>query len=147
MGYVPQNTAGGSLPVIVRDAVTMGLYGKPGFFRPLSPDDHLRVEQIMKTCDIGHLAAKRVQELSGGQIQRVAIARALVMDAEMLLLDEPASNLDTEGRIELLRVIKERQEYRHITVLIVSHDEEALNECGIVYRFSEDRIMELVTHV
>jgi ABC-type Mn2+/Zn2+ transport system ATPase subunit len=140
MGYVPQNTAGGSLPVIVRDAVSMGLYGKPGFFRPVPPKDRLRVEQVMEACGIAHLASKRIQEMSGGQTQRAAIARALVMDAEILLLDEPASNLDAEGRLELLRIIKERQEYRHITVLIVSHNEEILDECGTVYRFDEGRV-------
>jgi ABC-type Mn2+/Zn2+ transport system ATPase subunit len=146
MGYVPQNTAGGSLPVIVRDAVSMGLYGRPGFFRPIPPADRLRVEQVMDACGIAHLASKRIQELSGGQTQRVAIARALVMDAEILLLDEPASNLDAEGHIELLRIIKERQEYRHITVLIVSHDEETLDECGMIYCFNDGRVTEVIKH-
>jgi energy-coupling factor transporter ATP-binding protein EcfA2 len=100
----------------------------------------------MEACGIAHLASKRVQELSGGQTQRLAIARALAMDAEILLLDEPASNLDAEGRVELLRIVKERQEYRHITAIIVSHDEETLDECGVIYRFSEGRVTELKTH-
>jgi ABC-type Mn2+/Zn2+ transport system ATPase subunit len=140
MGYVPQNTAGGTLPVTVRDAVSMGLYGRSGFFRPLPPEGRLLAEQAMKACGIAHLALKRVQELSGGQTQRMAIARALAMDAEILLLDEPASNLDAQGRVELLRIIKEKQEYRHITALIVSHDEEALDECSTLYRFNEGRV-------
>ncbi|MDR0710667.1 MAG: ATP-binding cassette domain-containing protein [Spirochaetaceae bacterium] len=146
MAYVPQNTAGGNLPLNVRDAVSMGLYGKSGFFRPIPPKDRLRVEQAMGACGITHLASRRIQELSGGQTQRVAIARALAMDAEILLLDEPASNLDAEGRLELLRIIKERQEYRHITVLIVSHEEETLDECGTIYRFNEGRVTELIKH-
>jgi ABC-type Mn2+/Zn2+ transport system ATPase subunit len=140
MGYVPQNTSGGTLPVTVRDAVSMGLYGKLGFFRPISRGQRLLVEEAMESCGIAGLAEKRVQELSGGQAQRTAIARALVMNAEILLLDEPTSNLDAEGRIELLRIIKEKQEYSHITAVIVSHDEDAIGECDAVYRFSEGRV-------
>jgi ABC-type Mn2+/Zn2+ transport system ATPase subunit len=143
MGYVPQNTAGGTLPVTVRDAVSMGLYGKSGFFRPVPPGGRLLAEQALEACGIAGLASKRVQELSGGEAQRMAIARALAMDAEILLLDEPASNLDAEGRVELLRIIKEKQEYRHITALIVSHDEEALDKCGAIYYFNGGRVTEM----
>ncbi|MDR3355874.1 MAG: metal ABC transporter ATP-binding protein [Spirochaetaceae bacterium] len=139
-GYVPQKTSGGNLPLSVRDSVSMGLYGKLGFFRPLSGRDRLAVEQAMEACGISQLADRLVRELSGGQAQRAAIARALVPDAELLLLDEPTSSLDAEGRTELLRIIKERREYRHITALIVSHDEAALGECGAVYRFDEGRV-------
>jgi ABC-type Mn2+/Zn2+ transport system ATPase subunit len=146
MGYVPQNTAGGALPVTVRDAVSMGLYGKPGFFRPVPREGRLLVDQAMDACGIAQLASKRVQELSGGQTQRVAIARALAMDAEILLLDEPETNLDAQGRVELLRIIKKRQEYRHITALIVSHDEDALEQCCVLYRFNEGRVTEIKTN-
>jgi ABC-type Mn2+/Zn2+ transport system ATPase subunit len=140
MAYVPQNTLSGTLPVTVREAVGMGLYGRLGFFRPLGRRQRLVVEQAMESCGIVHLAEKRVQELSGGQSQRTAIARGLAMDAELLLLDEPTSNLDTEGRSDLLRIIKQKREHRRITVVIVSHDENALGECGAVYRFNEGRV-------
>jgi ABC-type Mn2+/Zn2+ transport system ATPase subunit len=133
MGYVPQNASGGALPVTVRDAVAMGLYGRLGFFRPLTRRHRILVEEAMESCGIAGLAEKRVQEISGGQAQRTAIARALVMDAEILLLDEPTSSLDAEGRLDLLRILRERS--RGITVLLVSHDEEALGGCGAVYRF------------
>jgi ABC-type Mn2+/Zn2+ transport system ATPase subunit len=143
IGYVPQKTSGGSLPLTVRDSVGMGLYGKLGFFRFLSKRDRLSVEQAMEACGISLLAENLVRELSGGQAQRAAIARALVLDAEVLLLDEPTSSLDAEGRMELLRIIKERREYRHITALIVSHDEAALGECGAMYRFNEGRVTKI----
>jgi energy-coupling factor transporter ATP-binding protein EcfA2 len=61
------------------------------------------------------------------------------MEPELLMLDEPTSNLDAEGRGDLLRIIRERQEYRHITVIIVSHDEEAIAGCDDRYRFVEGR--------
>jgi ABC-type Mn2+/Zn2+ transport system ATPase subunit len=139
IGYVPQNTAGGSLPTTVREAVSMGRYGMAGFFRPLSGRDKDLVEAAMEATGVADLARRRVQELSGGQTQRVAIARSLAMEPELLMLDEPTSNLDAEGRADLLRIIRDRQEYRHITVIIVSHDEEAISGCDDRYRFGEGR--------
>jgi energy-coupling factor transporter ATP-binding protein EcfA2 len=88
---------------------------------------------------VADLAKRRVQELSGGQTQRVAIARSLAMEPDLLMLDEPTSNLDAGGRADLLGIIRERQEYRHITALIVSHDEEAISGCDARYRFGEGR--------
>jgi ABC-type Mn2+/Zn2+ transport system ATPase subunit len=143
MGYVPQNVSGGNLPVSVRDSVGMGFYGRLGFFRGLSRKDRLAVEQAMEACGILPLAEKLVRELSGGQAQRTAIARALAPDAELLLLDEPASSLDAEGRVELLRILKERREYRHITALLVSHDKATLGECGAIYRFNAGRVSKI----
>ncbi|MDR1948213.1 MAG: ATP-binding cassette domain-containing protein [Spirochaetaceae bacterium] len=140
IGYVPQNTSGGTLPATVREAVSMGRYGMAGFCRPLSRGDRALVDAAMDAAGVSALAGKPVQELSGGQAQRVAIARALAMEPELLLLDEPTSNLDADGRVELLRLIKARQEYRHITALIVSHDEEALSECRNIYRFGEGAV-------
>jgi ABC-type Mn2+/Zn2+ transport system ATPase subunit len=143
MGYVPQNASGGTLPVTVRAAVAMGLYGRLGFFRPLTRGHRLLVEEAMESCGIAGLAEKRVQEISGGQAQRTAIARSLVMDAEILLLDEPTSSLDPEGRLDLLRIIRERQGGRRLTVIMVSHDEDALGGCGAVYRFGGGKAVEV----
>jgi ABC-type Mn2+/Zn2+ transport system ATPase subunit len=143
IGYVPQNTAGGSLPTTVREAVSMGRYGMAGFCRPLSKRDREPVEAAMEAAGVADLAKRSVQELSGGQTQRVAIARALAMEPELLMLDEPTSNLDTDGRSDLLGIIRDRQEYRHITVIIVSHDEETIAGSADRYRFVEGRAEKL----
>jgi ABC-type Mn2+/Zn2+ transport system ATPase subunit len=141
---VPQNTAGGSLPTTVREAVSMGRYGMAGFCRPLSHLDKELVDAAMEAAGVADLAKRRVQELSGGQTQRVAIARSLAMEAELLMLDEPGSNLDAEGRMDLLRIIRERQEYKHITVLIVSHDEDTISGCRDMYRFTNGRAEKIL---
>lgn len=140
IGYVPQRTAGGLIPATVREAVSMGRYGKAGFCRSLSRRDWEAVDRALEAVGIPSLARAQVQELSGGQTQRAAIARALAMEPELLLLDEPTSSLDAEGRMELLEIIRERREYQHITAILVSHDEEALSKCGYRFRFTQGRV-------
>lgn len=139
IGYVPQKTAGGLIPATVREAVSMGRYGKAGFCRPLLRRDWEPVDRALDAAGIAHLKNAQVQELSGGQTQRVAIARALAMEPELLLLDEPTSSLDGAGRRELLELIRGRREYRRITAVMVSHDEESLAQCNCVVRFTEGR--------
>lgn len=69
-------------------------------------------------------AARRPQELSGGQQQRVALARALALRPQVLLLDEPLSNLDTASRIELREAIRQLVRSSGLTVLCVLHDQK-----------------------
>lgn len=143
IGYVPQTISGGSLPATVREAVSMGRYGGAGFLRPLSGRDRALVEGAMEAAGISALAKNQVRELSGGQAQRVAIARALAMEPDMLLLDEPNSNLDQAGRRELLGLVKSRQAAGGLTAVIISHSAETLSACGTVYRFGPDGVHPL----
>jgi ABC-type Mn2+/Zn2+ transport system ATPase subunit len=143
IGYVPQDIRGGALPATVREAVTMGRYGKAGFLRPLSYRDRTLVEEALEAAGLSALADNQVRELSGGQAQRAAIARALVMEPDILLLDEPGANLDPEGRLEIVRLIRSRQASRHLTAVIVSHSAETLSACGILYRFGPDGVRRL----
>ena len=62
-------------------------------------------------------------QLSGGQLQRVAIARALVIRPEVLLLDEPLSNLDARLRVDMRGEIRELQQRLNITTVYVTHDQ------------------------
>jgi ABC-type Mn2+/Zn2+ transport system ATPase subunit len=139
IGYVPQNTRGGSLPVTVREAVSMGRYGKAGLFRRLSREDRECVNAAMEEAGITELAGRCVAELSGGQAQRVAIARVLAMEPDILVFDEPTAGLDRKSRMDFITTIKFRQKYRDITAVIVSHSAETLSECGIVYYFTNGR--------
>ena len=68
--------------------------------------------------------AKNVEQLSGGQQQRVAIARALILDPDVLLMDEPLSNLDAGLRIKMRQEIRELQEKTGVTTLFITHDQQ-----------------------
>jgi iron(III) transport system ATP-binding protein len=73
---------------------------------------------------LGEQAARWPHQLSGGQLQRVAIARALVIEPEVLLLDEPLSNLDAQLRVEMRADIRSLQKSLGITAIYVTHDQE-----------------------
>ncbi len=81
-------------------------------------------EEFMKLMHIHEYADRMPDRLSGGQQQRVALARALVVKPEVLLMDEPLSNLDAKLRVEMRSVIKQIQREVGITNVYVTHDQE-----------------------
>ena len=78
----------------------------------------------METVRITEYADRKPDQLSGGQQQRVALARAIVIKPDVLLMDEPLSNLDAKLRVEMRTVIKEIQNSVGITTVYVTHDQE-----------------------
>lgn len=83
-----------------------------------------RVEAIMDTVQITQYKDRYPDKLSGGQQQRVALARAIVVQPQVLLMDEPLSNLDAKLRIEMREAIREVQKQIGITTVYVTHDQE-----------------------
>ena len=82
-----------------------------------------RVGEMLDVVHMGHLAARYPAELSGGQQQRVALARAIVIKPQVLLLDEPLSNLDANLREEMRFEIRRLHDEFRITTVYVTHDQ------------------------
>ena len=81
-------------------------------------------DKFLKLVHVDEYADRMPDRLSGGQQQRVALARALVIQPDVLLMDEPLSNLDAKLRVEMRTVIKEIQKQVGITTVYVTHDQE-----------------------
>jgi iron(III) transport system ATP-binding protein len=89
-----------------------------------SADMERRVTRALKLVHLDGYDERWPHQLSGGQLQRVAIARALVIEPEVLLLDEPLSNLDAKLRVEMRAEIRQLQQQLKITAIYVTHDQE-----------------------
>lgn len=83
-----------------------------------------RTERFLKLMQIEGLADRKPERMSGGQQQRVALARALVIEPDVLLMDEPLSNLDAKLRVEMRSAIRRTQNKIGITTVYVTHDQE-----------------------
>ena len=83
-----------------------------------------RVDEMLKLVRIDEYQDRLPERLSGGQQQRVALARAIVIHPQVLLMDEPLSNLDAKLRIEMRTVIRDIQRQVGITTVYVTHDQE-----------------------
>ena len=88
------------------------------------PEMKKRVEWAMDMTKITPYRDRQPQKLSGGQQQRVALARAMVINPDLLLMDEPLSNLDAKLRVEMRTGIRELQREMGITTIYVTHDQE-----------------------
>lgn len=121
----------------VGENVAFGLKAT-GIPRKEIPD---RVANALQLVGLGSLAERQSGELSGGQQQRVAFARALVTQPEVLLLDEPLSNLDAKLRVQMRQEIRRLQQEVGITTIYVTHDqEEALSLSDTVIVMNRGRI-------
>ena len=120
--YVLQSTrVNESLPITVREVVSMGRYPSTGPYRRFRDDDRLRVDQALERMEITGLAARHITELSGGQRQRVFVAQGLAQDHDMLLLDEPLTGLDITSAQAIDDVIHEEQAHG-CTIVLTTHD-------------------------
>jgi ABC-type Fe3+/spermidine/putrescine transport system ATPase subunit len=104
----------------VHDNIAYGLKARKIPAQDMEP----RVEKALQMVRLGGMEGRLPNQLSGGQLQRVAIARALVIEPQVLLMDEPLSNLDAKLRVEMRSEIRELQRQMRITTIYVTHDQE-----------------------
>ena len=102
-----------------------------------------RIAVMLDLVKLRDYGARYPRQLSGGEQQRVAIARALVTEPEVLLLDEPLSNLDAKLRVEVRTEIKEILRRVGITTIIVTHDqEEAMSMADRIVVLKKGKLMQ-----
>ncbi|MGC9434770.1 MAG: metal ABC transporter ATP-binding protein [Methanomicrobiales archaeon] len=130
-GYVLQNFQFDPMtPFTVEQVVMMGRYGLLGFFRRPKSDDHQAVERALRLLGIEDLAKNPIGTLSGGQQQRVLIAQNIAKNPDVLLLDEPFSNLDLAGREQISTILRDLAD-SGMTILVVSHAFDGLPDTTI----------------
>lgn len=108
----------------VFENIAFPLGNRKGADRLKKPQIKERVEKVAELVRIEELLKRKPKQLSGGQQQRVAIARALVKEPDVLLLDEPLSNLDARLRLEMRQELRRIQVESKVTTIFVTHDQE-----------------------
>ena len=103
-----------------------------------------RVDTALDLVGLLDLAERRPSQLSGGQQQRVALARTVVVEPQILLLDEPLSNLDANLRVQMRRDIHELQRKLGLTTIFVTHDQEEANTVSDRMAVLNDGIIQQV---
>ena len=119
MGYVPQTTTR-VFPATVFDTILMGR--RPHLGWKSSEDDVNKVLEILELLGIMEFAMRDFNEISGGQQQKVLIARALAQEADILLLDEPTSNLDIRHQLEVMEIMTNIVHKKKISAVMAIHD-------------------------
>jgi putative ABC transport system ATP-binding protein len=97
--------------------------------------------ELLELVGIGELRDRKPNEISGGQQQRVAIARALANDPLILLCDEPTGNLDTKSGKQVMDLIKQQNEERGVTVVLVTHDPALSEYADRIIRLRDGKIV------
>lgn len=130
IGYIPQdNKITPDFPASVEEVVKSGILNRTHRHFGILSKTPKTVTDAMQKLKISHLAKKKIGELSGGQRQRALIARALVASNKVLILDEPANNLDHESRSELNQILNELNQ-QGLTIILVTHDLDHDNLTG-----------------
>jgi putative ABC transport system ATP-binding protein len=127
----------GLVPILsARENVSVALRA-----RGVAPADaDARADEALAELHIGDLGDRQVEELSGGQLQRVAVARALVVDAQVILADEPTSELDTTSAGLVLRLLRAKADGGAV-VVVATHDPDVADLCDDHHRIADGRLI------
>ena len=112
LGYMPQNLdIIKTIPIRVQKFITL----KKNF-------DKISLKQVILETQIENILDKQLTILSGGELQRVLLARSLLNNPDILILDEPAQNLDISGQMHFYKLLQKIYSKRELSILMVSHD-------------------------
>jgi manganese/zinc/iron transport system ATP- binding protein len=128
VGYVPQReSVDWDFPVSALDVVTMGRYGRIGWFKPVRRRHREFARHALERVGIADLAHRQISQLSGGQQQRTFLARALVQEADLYLMDEPFAAVDAATEKAIVRLLQDLRSAGK-TCLVVHHDLQTVPE-------------------
>lgn len=138
IAYLPQlNQLDRSFPISVKELVGLGAWNEVGAFRPLKKQHQHLVEHALAQLNLKGFEKRLISSLSGGQMQRVLFARLLVQNAQLILLDEPFTGVDSRTTHDLLHMIRAWHKEGK-TIIAVLHDLEQVHkyfpECLLLSR-------------
>lgn len=161
IGYVPQiKTIDRSFPAKVYEVVATGITGNWQFI--FSKEILEKVHEVLEHCGIAHLENRQVNRLSGGELQRVFLARSIIRRPRLVLLDEPATGIDTIAETDFSSILETLQKEFKTTIVMVTHDWEyaffhsthvlLLNKSVIAFGppkqvFTEDNLQKTFGHL
>lgn len=133
--YVPQN------PVLFSGTVESNIFYQLKLRKVKKEHAKDKIEKVAEMLGIKHILLNRSQKISGGEAQRVCLARALIFKPDVVLMDEPTSNLDDDNKEKIENSLKGISE--KTKVIIVSHDISQVQRlCRQVYKVERGRVFE-----
>lgn len=141
IGMVFQNPDNQFVGATVEDDVAFGLENQ-GMEYPMMVK---RVHEALELVGMQNFKEREPARLSGGQKQRVAIAGVVALQPDIIILDEATSMLDPEGRLELIRTVKEIKDKNHLTVISITHDLDEISLSDRVLVMKNGRVESTAT--
>ncbi len=128
VGYVPQyQNITKEFPITVEEVVLMGCYNKSSWGVFSKKEIKKLIQNRLEEFSILHLAKKEFSKISGGERQRVFLARAMLNSPNLLILDEPSTGIDEDGKEELLNILKNLHKSNNLTIIMISHDKAEID--------------------
>ncbi len=129
-------------PFLCKDIVMTGRVGKIGTFHKVGKKDWKKVWHSLGIVGMIDFAKRPVGKLSGGEFQKILLARAIAQNPEIILLDEPFSNLDVTSKIQIETLLNRLHEKENLTIVMVSHDLNFIsNRCNRIIVMEKGKII------